>query len=190
VWHSGAVFGFLTVVMLIPDRHVGFSIQINCEDGEIIRGLMYELLDHYLALPYTDWLQRFQAEKKRRIAEALVALRAQTAEPAAVGPSLPLARYAGTYADPWYGNIEVTQVDGKLKIDFKSTPRMSGALEHWQYDTFVTRLDDKSLEPAYVTFGLGPDGGIERVTMKAVSPLADFSYDYQDLLFAPVARER
>src|SRR6202051_3939001 len=43
----GAVFGFLTAVVLIPDRHVGFSIEINSEDGEIIRGLMCELLDHY-----------------------------------------------------------------------------------------------------------------------------------------------
>jgi CubicO group peptidase (beta-lactamase class C family) len=188
IWHSGAVFGFLTAVMLIPDRHIAFSIQINSEDGQIIRGLMYELLDHYLGLPRTDWVERYQAEKKRRVGEALTALKAQTAQPAAVGPSLPLERYTGTFADPWYGNIEVTQVDGKLAIDFKSTPRMSGTLEHWQYDTFVTHLTDKSIEPAYVTFGLGADGGIERVTMKAVSPLADFSYDYQDLLFAPVAK--
>jgi CubicO group peptidase (beta-lactamase class C family) len=188
VWHSGAVFGFLTAVMLIPERHIGFSIQINSEDGQIIRGLMYELLDHYLGLPRTDWVERYQAEKQRRVGEALTALKAPTAQPAAVGPSLPLERYTGTFADPWYGNIEVTQVGGKLAIDFKSTPRMSGTLEHWQYDTFVTHLADKSIEPAYVTFGLGADGGIERVTMKAVSPLADFSYDYQDLLFAPVAK--
>ena len=188
VWHGGAVFGFLTAVVLIPDRQVGFSIQINSEDGEIIRGLMYELLDHYLALPYTDWVARYQAEKQRRVAEALATLKSQTAKPAAVGPSLPLERYAGTFADAWYGNIEVTQTDGKLRIDFKSTPRMAGTLEHWQYDTFVTHLDDKSIEPAYVTFGLGPDGGIERVTMKAVSPLADFSYDYQDLMFVPVTK--
>ena len=189
VWHGGAVFGFLTAVVLIPDRHVGFAIQINSEDGEIVRGLMYELLDHYLALPYTDWVARYQAEKKRRVAEALAALKAQTAKPAAVGPSLPLERYTGTFADAWYGNIEVSQVDGKLRIDFKSTPRMAGTLEHWQYDTFVTHLDDKTIEPAYVTFGLGPDGGIERVTMKAVSPLADFSYDYQDLMFVPVSTQ-
>jgi hypothetical protein len=39
IWHSGAVFGFLTAVVLLPDKHVGFSIQINSEDGEIIRGL-------------------------------------------------------------------------------------------------------------------------------------------------------
>ena len=29
---------------------------------------------------------------------------------------------------------------------------MGGTLEHWQYDTFITRFDDKNIEPAYVTF--------------------------------------
>ena len=185
VWHGGAVFGFLTAVVLLPEKHVGFCIEINSEDGELIRGLMYELLDHYLGLPRTDWVARYKAEKQRRVSEALTALKAQTAKPAAVGPSLPAAAYAGTFADPWYGNIEVTESAGKLHIDFKSTPRMGGALEHWQYDTFVTRFDDKNIEPAYVTFALDADGKIARITMKAVSPLADFSYDYHDLLFTP-----
>ena len=81
-------------------------------------------------------------------------------------------------------------LEGKLRIDFKSTPRMSGALEHWQYDTFVTHFDDKTIEPAYVTFVLDADGKVERITMKAVSPLADFSYDYQDLRFEPVAAKK
>jgi hypothetical protein len=61
-----------------------------------------------------------------------------------------------------------------------------GTLEHWQYDSFITRFDDKTIEPAYVTFSLNSNGKVDRVTMKAVSPLADFSYDYQDLLFTPV----
>src|SRR5450432_1292553 len=34
VWHGGAVFGFLTGVVLIPEKHIGFSIEINSEDGE------------------------------------------------------------------------------------------------------------------------------------------------------------
>lgn len=188
VWHGGAVFGFLTAVVLIPEKHIGFSIEINSEDGEIIRGLMYELLDHYLGRPHVDWVERFRTYKKEKVDEALNALKAATAKPAAVGPSLPPQGYAGTYADPWYGNIEVSVKDGKLAIDFKSTPRMSGALEHYQYDTFVTRLDDKSIEPAYVTFSLDADGKVDRITMKAASPLADFSYDYQDLLFRPAGK--
>ena len=38
-----------------------------------------------------------------------------------------------------------------------------------------------------MTFSLDADGKVDRVTMKAASPLADFSYDYQDLAFTPVA---
>ena len=186
VWHGGAVFGFLAAVVLIPEKHTGFSILINSEDGEIINGLLFELLDHYLGLPANDWPAKFRALKQQRLGDALKAFQATAASPAHVGPSLPLERYVGTYADPWYGNIEVALVNGKLTIDFKSTPRMGGTLEHWQYDSFVTRLDDQAIEPAYVTFGLNADGKVERVTMKPVSPAADFSYDYQDLLFTPV----
>ena len=39
---------------------------------------------------------------------------------------------------------------------------------------------------AFVTFALRPDGSIDQVKMAAFSPAADFSYDYQDLLFIPV----
>ena len=185
IWHGGAVFGFLTAVVLIPEKHVGFSIEINSEDGEIIRGLMFELLDHYLGRPHVDWVARFRTEKQRRIQQALKELRTQTAKPVAVGPSLPISGYAGTFSDPWYGNIEIAVSGGSLRVDFKSTPRMTATLEHWQYDTFVTHFDDKTIEPAYVSFNLDADGKIDRITMKAVSPLADFSWDYQDLLFTP-----
>lgn len=187
VWHGGAVFGFLAAVVLIPEKHVGFSILINSEDGEIINGLMFELLDHYLGQPSNDWPAKFKAFKQQRSNEAMAAYKTASAKPAKLGPSLPLERYAGTYADAWYGNVQIAQSKGKLTIDFKSTPRMSGALEHWQYDSFITRFDDKTIEPAYVTFGLDADGRVERITMKPVSPIADFSYDYQDLLFTPAA---
>ena len=187
VWHGGAVFGFLSAVVLIPEKNVGFAIEINSEDGEMVRGLMHELLDHYLGLPHAAWPEKLRDHKRQQLEKAVAALSSPAAKPARVGPSLPLARYAGTYRDPWYGRIAVRAKDGRLHIDFLETPRMEGTLEHWQYDTFRTRLTDRSIEPAYVTFGLDADGRIERVTMKPVSPLADFSYDYQDLLFTPEA---
>ena len=187
IWHGGAVFGSLTAVVLIPEEDVGFSITINSEDGEMIRGLMYELIDHYLGRPRGDWPEKWAAFKQERIAAGLKALAAQQSSPADIGPSLPLPRYAGAYEDPWYGRIAIGQGKDGLTIDFTETPRMAGKLEHYQYDTFVTRFDDESIEPAYVTFGLDADGKVERITMKAVSPLADFSYDYHDLLFTPMA---
>lgn len=185
VWHSGGVFGFVSVVVLIPEKNVGFAILTNAEESWLRSGLMYELVDHYLGLPQESWPETLGALTKERIAGALKTLDTRAAAPANVGPSLPLNRYVGTYTDPWYGDIEVTLVKGKLFIDFKSTPNMSGTLEHYQYDSFVTRFADKALEPAAVTFGLDAEGKVERVTMKAVSPVADFSWDYHDLLFTP-----
>jgi len=150
------------------------------------------------SLPWSERFDRkaedvfaIQTEVAQRVQEALKAYQSAAAKPVKVGPSLSLAHYAGAYSDPWYGNIEVAQSKGgALTIDFKSTPRMGGTLEHWQYDSFITRFDDKTIEPAYVTFGLDADGKVERVTMKAVSPLADFSYDYHDLLFTPAPKPK
>ena len=187
IWHGGAVFGSLAAVVLIPDRNIGFSVAINSEEGEVVRGLMYELLDHYLDLPRGDWPEKLRAYKQGRIDEAVKALQASSAKPAKVGPSLPIAGYAGDYADPWYGTIRIRADKGRLSIDFPHSPGMKATLAHWQYETFRTEFTEKSIEPAYVTFQLDAEGEVERVTMKAVSPLADFSYDYHDLLFTPVA---
>jgi CubicO group peptidase (beta-lactamase class C family) len=186
IWHGGAVFGFQTAVVLMPEKKVGFAITINSEDGVIVRGLMNELLDHYLGLPKEDWPAKFVAFKSNQISKALQVIKATQSTPAKVGPSVAAAQMAGTYADPWYGNIEVASTPAGLTIDFKSAPRMGGKLEHWQYDTYITRFDDKTLEPAYVTFALDKDGKVANVTMKAASPVADFSWDYHDLLFTPV----
>lgn len=190
VWHGGAVLGFKTAVVLIPEKNVGFAIEINSEEGELIRGLMFELIDHYLGLPRGDWPAKFRANRLNDIAEGVKTLKATQAKPVKAGPSLPLMRYAGTYADPWYGNVEVAARRDGLAIDFKATPRMGGRLRHWQYDTFITEFDDKTIEPAYVTFALDADGKVERVTMKAVSPIADFSWDYRDLALTPVAASK
>ncbi|MEG3153338.1 serine hydrolase [Sphingomonas sp. RB1R13] len=190
VWHAGGLFGFTSVVVLIPEKQVGFAIEVNSEDIQPRVGLMYELLDHYLGLPKQDWPSRFAAYRQTRIAEAEAEVRRAVATPVKAGPSLPLAAYAGLYSDPWYGHMAVAATGNKATIDFKTTPGMKGQLDHYQYDTFIARFDDRAIEPAYVTFGLGADGKVERITMKPVSPIADFSFDYGDFLFTPVGANR
>ena len=185
VWHSGGVIGFESVVVLLPDKDVAFAIEINSEDGYILGGLMFELLDHYLGLPGTDWPAKFHEVDAKSLEDAVAAMARESAALADVGPSAPLARFVGTYTDPWYGDVVVAEDANGLTIDFKSTPRMSGTLEHRQYDSFLTRLADHTIEPAIVTFDFDAEGHVSRVTMKPASPAADFSYDYQDLDFAP-----
>jgi CubicO group peptidase (beta-lactamase class C family) len=183
--HTGAVFGAQAIIILIPEREVGISVAINCEDGEAALGIAYELLDHYLGQPSYDWGAAWQRFVQKRDEGAVALLKQQTQAPAKVGPSLPLERYAGDYADAWYGPIAIAHRDGRLAIEFKQTPGMAGELAHWQYDTFRTAWRDPLIEPAYVTFALDADGAVERIRLRAVSPLADFSFDYQDLDFRP-----
>lgn len=186
VQHGGAVFGVLTFIVLVPERNFGMSLQINSEDVTVLRGLMYEVLDDALGFAPRDWVAAFDQWNRQRLAQGVAALDAADQQTRRSSrPSLPLSGYAGTYADAWYGPILVGQKDGRLRIDFRQTPNMAGTLTHWQYDTFRADWDDASIEPAYVSFALDAEGKVAQITMKAVSPVADFSYDYQDLLFTP-----
>lgn len=187
IWHGGAVFGSLAAVALLPRQNIGIFIAVNSEEGEIVRGLLYELLDHYLGYPQGQWPEKFHDYKMSRLNAAAKTVQAAAEKPARVGPSLPLERYAGDYTDPWYGTIKVRRSGRGLTIAFPHSTGMDGALTHHQYDTFRTNPSLQWIEPAYVTFSLDADGKVDRVTMKPVSPAADFSFDYQDLLFRPAA---
>jgi len=187
VSHDGAVLGSQATVVLLPEKNIGIFIAANSQDGEIILGLRDELLDYYLGQPATQWSEKFHNWKVGRLTAAAKQVQTVAAKPAAIGPSLPLERYAGDYADPWYGTIKVRQSGKSLSVEFPHSTGMEGPLTHFQYDTFKTNPALKWVEPAYVTFSIGADGKVDRVTMKPVSPAADFSWDYQDLDFAPVA---
>ena len=143
----------------------------------------YELLDYYLGYPRANWPEKFHLFKLARLNNAAKQVQTAQARPAAAGPSLPFDHYVGDYTDAWYGTIKVRQSGKGLKIAFPHSTGMEGPLTHYQYDTFKTNPTLKWVEPAYVTFSVDSQGKIDRVTMKPVSPTADFSWDYQDLLF-------
>ena len=187
VGHDGAVLGSQATIALVPGKNVGIFIAANSEDGEIILGLRDELLDHYLGASANQWPEKFHEWKIGRLNAAAKQVKTAAAKPAKAGPSLPLASYAGEFTDPWYGTIKVRQAGKGLAIEFPHSSGMEGPLTHYQYDTFKTNPSLDWVEPAFVSFSIGADGKVERVTMKPVSPAADFSWDYQDLLFTPVA---
>jgi CubicO group peptidase (beta-lactamase class C family) len=187
VGHDGAVLGSQATIALLPEKNIGIFIAANSEDGEIILGLRDELLDYYLGAPQNHWPEKFHQFKIANLEKAATQVKTAQAAPAKVGPSLPLEHYVGDYTDPWYGTIDIRQSGNGLSIAFPHSSGMEGPLTHYQYDTFKTNPALKWVEPAYVTFSIGADGKVDRVTMKPVSPAADFSWDYQDLLFTPAA---
>lgn len=190
--HGGGVFGGVVMFVVVPDRDVAFAVMLNSEETFALSAVQYRLLDHYLGLKSPPWTSALVAARQARVGagrEALaadVAAQKQLAAASNRGPSLPLAGYAGRYRDPWYGDAVIEQTAQGLRMRMQHNAPLSGPLEYVRYDTFVARWADRTLEDAYVTFALDADGHVDHMTMKAVSPLADFSFDYQDLLFRPV----
>jgi CubicO group peptidase (beta-lactamase class C family) len=188
VSHTGGLSGYVSQTTLVPELKLGVVILTNQEVGAAFSSVANTVVDHYLGVPDADWVSAYAARLKKQQAEG-----EDTVKKAAgkrnlnTKPALPLASYAGRYRDAWYGDMRIEERAGKLSINFTHTPVLAGDLEHWQYDTFVARWKNRTLDAdAYVTFTLKPDGSIDDVRMSAVSPLTDFSFDFQDLLFHPV----
>jgi len=187
VTHTGGLAGMSSQITLVPSEKLGIVILTNSE-ADLMAALSYRLLDDFLgAGPRTDWVAAFvrAAQLDRALADSTVRAN-RAARDSLSKPSLPLERYAGRYHDELYGDAGVALEGGRLVLRFGRSPAFVGDLEHWQYDTFIARWRAPHLEDAYVAFALNPDGSIDRFRMAAVSPVADFSFDYQDLEFRPL----
>jgi CubicO group peptidase (beta-lactamase class C family) len=186
VSHTGGLSGMTSQTTLVPDEHLGIVILTNGESG-IFSALTWRLLDHFLGAPATDWagIQARLQDQARAQGDSVE--RAQRASRDSLSqPSLPAGRYAGTYHDALYGDANIANENGGLVLRFSHSPAFVGDLVHWQYDTWVARWRQRNLADAFVTFTLNPDGSVDGYRMAAVSPLADFSFDYQDLHFKRV----
>jgi len=184
VSHSGGLSGQVTQTAMIPSLGLGVAVFSNTEDGTS-GGIRNAILDALTDAPAFDWVGAYVARTKRGQAAALESIRGGIDTAPAGGPSLPLKAYAGRYRDPWYGDVVVSEKGGKLWIDFVPTTAFKSVLDPWGPDTFRTRFAKEAGEDAVLTFVV-KEGAVTGLTMKALSPLADFSYDYQHLDFTPV----
>jgi CubicO group peptidase (beta-lactamase class C family) len=186
--HTGGLPGYLSKVAMIPDLRLGVAVLTNQESGLAFESIVYQVLDYYIGAKPPDYPDLFaQLRQKNREKLRQAQQKAATTRDSSSGPSLPLARYAGTYRDPWYGDVVVAAEANGLSIRFSHTPALVGDLVHWQYDTFLARWRDRELRAdAYATFSLNPDGTVERLKLVPASEEVDFSFDFQDLDLRPV----
>ncbi|MFO7587658.1 MAG: serine hydrolase [Gemmatimonadota bacterium] len=187
VTHTGGLQGYVSRLTIVPELDLGIAVLTNAEEGGAFQAITQELLDHYMGAPDHDWLEAYRVLGALRDSAAAAAERSAAVErDTASRPSLPLSEYAGTFSDPWYGDVSIGLESRGLVLRFGATPSLVGDLEHWQHDTFVARWRDRELRAdAFVTFDLEPDGSIQEVRMVPASPSVDFSYDFQDLVLTP-----
>jgi CubicO group peptidase (beta-lactamase class C family) len=188
VWHTGGWPGMVSRVTLVPDRNIGVIVLTSQEVGAAFNAVTMQALDAMLASPKTDWLDAYAKSFAKAQGHADEDWKKHVAARAAnAPPSLPLPAYAGTYRDPWYGDIAIANEGGKLVVRFTKTPDLVGDIEPWQHDTFVIRWRQRWLNAdAFLNFALDADGKIREARIDPISPLTDFSFDFQDLRLVPV----
>jgi len=191
VSHTGGVPGTVTWVTLIPELRLGIVVLTNQEEGAAMEAVGNQILDAYVGAPKRDWIAIGVAYKEGQTREAsaveaeLAKVGTAAAATATAGaPPLPLTAYVGHYRDPWRGDAEIRQEGGKLVLEISRTSQLEGTLTPFQGNVFIVRWNDRSLHAdAYVRFSQGFEHGIDGMTLQAISPLTDFSFDFQDLSF-------
>ena len=191
VTHTGGLPGYLSRVIMVPEKNIGVAVLSNAE-SEAFEAIAWQALDDALGARKFDWVGGYATLAARNdSANAAAEQEAATSRDSTAGPALPLDRYAGTYRDKWYGDVNVTNQGGKLVMQFVHTPSLLGDLVHWQYETFLVRWRDRSLRAdAFVTFQMDAEGRVESARMVPASPAVDFSFDFQDLDLRRVEEKR
>lgn len=185
--HSGGLWGMTSFIAVLPESGLAVFASNN-QMTAAPRAIVFDVLDQFLegSSPDAgkDWITILNDLYQARLTEGAetVAL-ADESRAATSTPSLPLEAYAGTYTDDWYGAIEISlDEDGSLWFQSGRSEHLAGPMEHFQFDTFIARWNDRKLNAdAYVMFTLSPEGEVDRIRMKAVSPTTDFSFDFHDL---------
>jgi CubicO group peptidase (beta-lactamase class C family) len=183
--HSGGLSGQVTHTAFFPEHGIAVAAFTNAEDGAAAAALRNALLDHAIGAPPFDWVGWAKKKVAANESEVREALAKGGMVAAAGGPTLPLDAYTGRFRDPWYGDLVIARQGDSLTIDFTRSPVFKSKLEPFGPDTFRTHFAKDAGEDAVVTFVVS-GGRADKITMKALSPLADFSYDFHDLHFERV----
>ena len=189
--HSGGLPGYVSLVTMLPAKRLGVAVLTNQESDFALSAVTFQAIDALLGVTLPDYLTYYSARRDTMRARlARESRRAVVTRDSTSGPSLALGKYAGQYEDAWYGRVDITREGSGLVMRFAHTPQLVGDMQHWQHDTFLVRWRDRDLRAdAYATFALTPDGAIDQLKMAPASDDVDFSYDFQDLLLRPIAKE-
>jgi CubicO group peptidase (beta-lactamase class C family) len=179
VTHTGGLSGQITRVFMIPAKRLGFVILTNAE-SPAMGALTNRLRDWFTGRPEVDYVGRAAAPGAdfdyARFDRGLDSARIKGTR-----PSLPLAGYAATWVDPWYGEVTTAVEGGKLVVRFSRSPGFTGDLEHWHNNVFRVRFRLRQVPDAWIWFTLDREGKATEARMEAVYPNTDFSFDWQDL---------
>jgi CubicO group peptidase (beta-lactamase class C family) len=186
--HTGGLSGIVTQVTILPDMKLGIIVLTNQQSGAAFNAITNSIKDSYLNIKGQNRIKQYNDNRLRneKQAEELVTkvwadidaqTKTQTVKPDA-------KNFYGTYTDLWFGEVTISEQNGKMHFQSKKSPKLKGDMTFYKGNTFIVKWYDRSLDAdAFVNFSLTNNGTPNGFKMTAISPLTDFSFDFQDLDF-------
>ena len=186
--HTGGLSGIVTQVTILPELKLGIIVLTNQQSGYAFTSITNSIKDGYLGLKMTDRIKlyndsRLASEKEaKEIVDKIWAT--ITASQKNNDTKLPVKNYFGTYKDDWFGDVVISEVNGKMHFQAKNAPKLKGDMTFYRGNTYIVKWYDRSLDAdAFVNFTLDNNAMADGFKMASISPLTDFSFDFQDLDF-------
>jgi CubicO group peptidase (beta-lactamase class C family) len=186
VTHTGGLAGMVTQVVMFPELQLGIIVFTNQQSGAAFNAISRSIQDSYLGVSGYDWVKimkervdKGEAEAKKIGEDVEKDMQTQLSK---AGGKFNFQPYLGTFRDVWFGDIEISMKNGKAWLDCKRSPKLSGEVLPYKGNSLIVRWADRTLDAdAYLMFTTDMDGKPSGLTMKAISPLTDFSFDFHDL---------
>jgi CubicO group peptidase (beta-lactamase class C family) len=173
--HSGGLDGMLSYTVLIPEENLGFVVLTNSE-SPAYQIMMAKMRDMFVDAPKRDWnAEAIKQVGAMKANEAEENKKADAERVPNTKPSLAPAAYAGKYSSQMYGDVTVTEENGKLVLRLGPAPNFVADLEHWHFDTFRIHWRPSvhyNFPRGFVTFTIDKNGRTDM--LKIDQPNNDF----------------
>ena len=183
--HTGGLEGMVTQITMIPELRLGIIVLTNAEEGGAFSSITNQIKDSYLGITGTDRVTEYAAARNMQLGRAKKmtdSIWKEVESVASTAKPVDRSAYLGVYRDDWLGEVTISMKNGRIWFDSKRSPRLTGELLPYKGNSFIVKWQDQSMgADAYVLFGIDERGIATGIKMKPVSPLIDFSYDFQDL---------
>jgi CubicO group peptidase (beta-lactamase class C family) len=186
VSHTGGLEGMVTQITMIPDLNLGIIVLTNQQEGGAFTAITNQIKDAYFNITGTDRVTQYSNNRKQSLAFAnkitdSIWKDISIAQKENAG-KIDFKNYTGTYRDVWFGDVVISVKNDKLWFDSKRSPKLTGEMFPYKGNSFVVKWRDRSMDAdAFVIFSLDMEGKGSAISMRPISPLTDFSYDFQDL---------
>ncbi len=188
VSHTGGLEGIVTQVVMIPQENLGIMVLTNQQEGAAFMAISNTIKDFYLGLPEKDWVKEYDdlISKRGEEADKITDEVWETVEQNKKSKLPEIKNLIGTYKDNWFGEISISNEKGKLRFVSKRSSQLKGDIFYYKDNTYAVKWDNAYLHADAFVFVEFEGEKVKGLKMEPISPLTDFSYDFQDLNFVKV----